>query len=171
MTLPAASRRLLRNSPRYVEYYKPGSRLEQEFRAMLAIMGTSRLYARSLEKVISSRTGQTRVRWEMLFAVAFSEGPTTASAIAKMLGIQWPALVRILDALEEDGLVQRRGNPDDGRSRLIELTDKGQETIEAVRATVDPARTQLLSLLTDDELFTLVELMERLQLRLREGKE
>lgn len=166
MTVPAASERLLIHSPRYVEFYEPGTRLEQEFRAMLAMMSTSRLWTRSLEKTISRRTGQTRVRWEMLFAIAFAEGPTTASAIAQRLGVQWPALVRILDALEDDGLIARRGNPADGRSRLIELTKEGEEMIAKVRATVDPARTELLGLLTDQELYTLVELTERLQARL-----
>ena len=168
MNMSAASKRLLRHSPRYVEFYQPGSRLEQEFRAMLAIMSTTRLWTRSLENVISSRTGQTRVRWEMLFAIAFAEGPTTASAIAQRLGVKWPSLVRILDALEGDGLIARRGNPCDGRSRLIELTEDGQATIAKVRCTVDPARADLLDGLTDDELSQLVEVTERIQSRLIE---
>ncbi len=168
MKVPAPSERLLAHSPRYVEFYKPGTRLEQEFRAMLAIMGTTRLWARSLENTISTRTGQTRVRWEMLFAIAFAEGATTASAIAKRLDVQWPALVRILDALEADELILRRGNPADGRSRLIELTERGKEMIARVRATVDPARSELLGLLTDEELHCLVDMAERIQGRLLE---
>ena len=162
----AIPKRMLANSPRYVDFYEPGTRLEQEFRAMLAMMTTARKWTRSLDKVIQQRTGQTRVRWEMLFSIAFAEGPTTASAIAQRMGVQWPALVRILDALEEDGLIERRENPTDGRSRLITLTAEGEATIREVRETVDPARTELLDALSDDELKVLVGLTERLLGRL-----
>jgi MarR family transcriptional regulator, transcriptional regulator for hemolysin len=154
-------------SPVYREFYPSGTRLEQEFRAMLGMMKSARLWTRSLDKVIQRRTGQTRVRWEMLFAIAFAEGPTTASAIAVRLGVQWPALVRILDALERDGLIARSENPADGRSRLIALTGAGHETIALVRATVDPARAEVLGDLSDAELATMIAITDRLLLRLR----
>jgi MarR family transcriptional regulator for hemolysin len=163
-----AVKRLLRQSPRYVDFYEPGTRLEREFRAMLAVMATTRNWVRVLEGRIKHQTGQSRVRWEMLLAISFADGPTTASAIAPRVGTQWPSLVRVLDSLEEDGLILRRGNPSDGRSRLIELTPEGEELTARVRNTIDPARTELLDFLSDEELSRFLEVAERIQMRLVE---
>ena len=153
-------------SSRYAEFYPPGSRLEREFRTVLFIMRASRLWTIAVERTLRERTGQTRARWETLFAIAFADGPTTASEMARRLGIQWPALVRMLDTLEEDGLIVRRGNPDDRRSRLIELTAAGEAVVEEVRQTVDPARAEILSHLSDVELDQAIRLVGSIRDRL-----
>lgn len=163
-----AMKRLLRQSPRYVDFYEPGTRLEEEFRAMLAVMSTTRNWVRVLEDLIKRQTGQSRVRWQMLFAISFSDGPTTASAIAPRVGTQWPSMVRVLNSLEADGLILRRGNPSDGRSRLIELTPEGDELVAKVRNTIDPVRTDLLDFMSDEELSQFLEAIERIQMRLVE---
>jgi len=168
MSKSPAVKRLLRQSPRYVNFYEPGTRLEKEFRAMLAVMATTRNWVRVLEDLIKRQTGQSRVRWQMLFAISFADGPTTASAIAPRVGTQWPSLVRVLDSLEEDGLILRRGNPSDGRSRLIELTPEGEEVIAKVRNAIDPVRTDLLDFMSDQELEQFLETIERIQMRLVE---
>jgi len=154
---------------RFAEFYPPGSRREREFRAVLSVMSTARLWTNAVERRLRERTGQTRARWETLFAIAFAGGPTTASEIAKRMGIQWPALVRMLDALETDRLIGRRGNPADGRSRLIELTAAGEQVVEEVRNTVDPARAEVLADMEDGELDQIITLVGRVRDRLKRG--
>ena len=43
------------------------------------------------------------------------------------MGMEATSLSRILKTMEKRGLIERRSNPDDGRSVLIHLTDFGRE--------------------------------------------
>lgn len=149
--------------------YEAGSRMELEFRAILTMTRAVREWSREVERDLRHRTSQTRVRWETLFAIARAEGPTRASEVARRMGVQWPAMVRNLDALEEDGLIARRPDPDDSRARLIELTDSGVQVIDEVRATLDPARSELLAHMSDGELREVIALVGRIRERLGEA--
>src|SRR3954469_14598973 len=45
-----------------------------------------------------------------------------------------PTITRVVGALVEAGLVERRGDPDDARSALVAVTDAGRAAMRAVRA-------------------------------------
>ncbi|WP_419786138.1 MarR family winged helix-turn-helix transcriptional regulator [Pseudodesulfovibrio sp.] len=47
--------------------------------------------------------------------------------LAKRLGVENTAVVRVLDNLEKDGLVRREEDSSDRRAKLIYLTDEGRE--------------------------------------------
>ena len=61
--------------------------------------------------------------------------PVTPSAISQATGIATTTLRDNIQRLVDRGLVQRTPNPSDGRSYLIELTDKG----EVLARAADPA--------------------------------
>jgi MarR family transcriptional regulator for hemolysin len=163
---PAAA--VLTDSPGYEKLYPPGSRLDLEFRTILTILRTGRLWAKAVERMVNGETGHTRVRLETLFAIAFAGEPATATSLAQRMDVQWPALARVLDSLEEDGLIDRTDNPVDGRSRLIKLTASGWIAVEELRSCVDPARADLLSDLSDAELVKTTDLVGRIFDRLKD---
>lgn len=136
---------------------------------MLTITQTVRAWTRAVDRQLREKTGQTRVRWETLFAIAAAQGPTRASDVARRMEVQWPALVRNLDALEHDGLIARKSDPADNRSRIIELTAAGHEVIAQVRATLDPARARLLVGMSDAELAQIIALVGEIRDRLEQG--
>ncbi len=49
-------------------------------------------------------------------------------SLAEEIGIEGPSLVRLIDLLEADGLVERREDPTDRRAKLLRLTAKGTTT-------------------------------------------
>jgi DNA-binding MarR family transcriptional regulator len=61
--------------------------------------------------------------------------PVTPSAIAQKTGIATTTLRDNIQRLVDRGLVERTPNPHDGRSYLVELTDKG----EVLARAADPA--------------------------------
>lgn len=62
------------------------------------------------------------------------EGPQNVSAIADRLNLDGSTVTRQVTALQQDGLVERRPDPRDGRGTMIEPTDIGLKQIDAVRA-------------------------------------
>jgi DNA-binding MarR family transcriptional regulator len=52
-------------------------------------------------------------------------GSAAVSALAERLDIERTAMGKMVDFLQRDGLVTIKASPTDGRSRLIELTEKG----------------------------------------------
>lgn len=56
-------------------------------------------------------------------------GPASVNDLAEHLGVTKAAVSQLLDRLVEDGLILRREDPRDRRSKQILLTDKGTRTV------------------------------------------
>jgi DNA-binding MarR family transcriptional regulator len=65
------------------------------------------------------------------------------SDLATELGMSKQAVNYLLGALEQSGYVRRADDPDDRRSRRIELTDRGEQVRQTIRATVADIETEL----------------------------
>ncbi|MCT9078013.1 MarR family winged helix-turn-helix transcriptional regulator [Streptomyces fulvoviolaceus] len=60
-------------------------------------------------------------------------GAATASALATAEGVRPQSMATTLAALDRHGLIRRSPDPDDGRSRLVTLTDAGRSRVEGDR--------------------------------------
>src|SRR5205809_909888 len=94
--------------------------------------------ARLMRRRFERRTRQTglsitRQQARALLSVARNEGLSQA-AVATMLDIEPIALVRILDRLHEEGLVERRLHPTDRRVRTLWLTALAWGVVDRVLA-------------------------------------
>ena len=58
------------------------------------------------------------------------ENGTPSTALGPKMGMEATSLSRILKTMEARGLIERKSNPNDGRSVLIHLTDFGKEKRE-----------------------------------------
>lgn len=146
---------------RFGDFYAKGSRSELEFRFSRLLILAARRWSTFIDDAIKQKTGQPRARWQTLAALAFSEGPMPTIELAERMAVQWPSLIRTLDGLEAEGLVARRINPEDRRSRLVTITPPGLEVFRQVQAELDPTRAALLEVFDDDELAAAERLLER----------
>jgi len=146
---------------RFGEFYAGGSRSELEFRFSRLLILAARRWSTHIDEVIRQRTGQPRSRWQTLAALAFSDGPVATIALAQRMAVQWPSLVRTLNDLEAEGLVERRIDPADKRSRLVTITAEGLTVFREVKAMLDPARAELLAGFADHELAAAEHLLDR----------
>jgi DNA-binding MarR family transcriptional regulator len=100
-----------------------------------------------------------------VLGVLIREGDLTIGQLAGHERVQPPSMTRTVSALEAEGYVVRRPSPDDGRSVIVGLADKGRETLLADRRRRDVWLAQQLRTLTPEErdlLRKVVPIIERL---------
>lgn len=101
----------------------------------------------------------------LLRAVGVSEGQSQ-QAIAERLQIPPSRMVAFIDGLQERGLLERRHNPLDRRTRALHLTDDGRETLEHALILATGFEQHLCADLSAAEREQLLELLHRVGLRL-----
>ena len=80
------------------------------------------------------------------------DGSRTPSELADLERVAAPSMTRTVNCLVERGLVSLSGNPNDGRSKLVSLTDAGQDALEqTVRARDDWMMQRLAGLSKADQ--------------------
>ena len=80
--------------------------------------------------------------------------PTT---LGKCLDLQKGSLTSMIDALERDGLVCRKGDPDDRRKTLISLTEKGRAYREWFMGELKKNVSKILRRLDEEDIFVYQE--------------
>jgi MarR family transcriptional regulator for hemolysin len=85
----------------------------------------SRRWRRLDEKVMASH-GYTDVTWVPLLHL-YNAPPMMQKDLAILCGLDTSSLVRLLDPLTKQGLLNRIPNPDDRRAWLLELTPEGHK--------------------------------------------
>jgi MarR family transcriptional regulator for hemolysin len=133
----------------------------------------SRLMRRRFERR-ARQTGLaiTRQQARALLSIARNEGLSQA-AIATMLDIEPIALVRLLDRLHEEGLVERRLHPTDRRVRTLWLTPLGWTMVDrilAINAQIRGEACAGLSATTRDALLRALDHMKTNLLADEEGE-
>jgi len=107
--------------------------------------------------------GLTFARYEVLMVLTFSrQGALPLGKIGERLQVNAASVTNAVDRLEEEGLVSRRSNPDDGRGTLALLTGSGRRTAEAATEVMNEQVFRGLGL-RDDEVRRLFGLLADLR--------
>jgi DNA-binding MarR family transcriptional regulator len=70
----------------------------------------------------------------LVMLVLWEHGVLSVKRVGEALGLDYGTLTPLLKRLEVHGLVRRERSPDDERSVLVDLTDRGAELRERARA-------------------------------------
>ena len=79
------------------------------------------------------RFGMTRAKWAVLARLDRFEG-LKQTELAEMLDLQPITLTRLLDGLADNGLIERRADPDDRRAKRLFLTPAARPLLERLTA-------------------------------------
>ncbi len=113
-------------------------------------------------------TGLSEARWITLLRLSLL-GPIAQGDLAEQIGIRGPTLVRLLDALERQGLIARKSGTGDRRVKRIHLTRKAQPVLRKITVISDRLRVELLADIRPDDLATAHRVLQTIAGRL-EGK-
>ena len=103
----------------------------------------------------------------MMAALATIEnhGPLAPSRLAELEGIRRPTATRVLGRLEEEGLIERSADPNDGRGAVVRTTKAGSALLKKLRSRKNAYLARRLRELPDEDVEALdraAEVLERL---------
>ena len=125
------------------------------------ISDVSRLMRRRFDER-AREVGATRAQWRTLTTLSRNEG-LNQGALADLLEVEPITLCRMIDRLEESGLVERRRDPADRRAWQLFLTDKSKPILDDLRRMADDLFVHVLSGLDDSEREALGKSPERMR--------
>jgi MarR family transcriptional regulator for hemolysin len=105
--------------------------------------------------------GLTEATWLPLIHLARAPVPMRQKDLAASLVLDGSSVVRLLDALETAGLIERRGETTDRRAKTITVTRHGLSIIDQVEAASMQVRNATLIGLSDADLATATGVLER----------
>jgi len=120
--------------------------------------------ARQWRRAVDERLvpfGLTEATWLPLVHVARGRTPMRQKDLAESIGIEGSTLVRLIDALDHAGLIERR-TEGDRRARLIRLTPRGSALVEKVEAVSTAIRRQILAGISDEDLTITLSVIDRI---------
>ncbi|MBU6165859.1 MAG: MarR family transcriptional regulator [Alphaproteobacteria bacterium] len=128
--------------------------------------------ARLLRRRFDARAraiGVSRAQWQVLIALARVEGSSQA-ALADRLEVETITVGRMVDRLEDAGLVERRPDPADRRAWQLYLRPRAHDLLNDLAPVADAVRAEMLAGLAEAEQAELHRLLGRLRANLlREG--
>ena len=118
---------------------------------------TSKLVAQAFDAALVEAGGTLPV-WLTLLSVKSSE-LANQRELAGMIGIQGATLTHHINAIEAQGLLTRRRDPDNRRVHLVELTAAGEAMFVKLRAAALVFDKRLRTGLPDDRLAEFAEVL------------
>ncbi|GAA0692515.1 hypothetical protein GCM10009104_19570 [Marinobacterium maritimum] len=112
--------------------------------------------------------GLTDSIWAPLVHLRESGGGLVQKELAFLVGVDGSSLVRVLDILEREGLIERRRDAGDGRAKRIYLTQPGEARVNEILQEIGKAEAAMLSELTDDEIAAMFISFEKINCRMSE---
>jgi MarR family transcriptional regulator for hemolysin len=124
-------------------------RLQDGFGAFVS--SAARQWRRAVDRRLRP-FGLSEATWLPLIYLARAAGPMRQKDLAAALTLDGSSVVRLLDALEASGLIERGEENTDRRAKLISITAQGWSIIEQVEIVARDVRNATLGGLSDDDL-------------------
>ena len=133
--------------------------------AALRLIETSRL----LRAVVEQRLrpyGMTRAQYATLARLDRQDG-LAQHELAEALEVQPIAMVRLVDQLSAEGLVERRNDPADRRVNRLYITQAGRERTRGMEGFKQEMGEELFDGIAETEILGLLESFDRLHANLK----
>jgi MarR family transcriptional regulator, transcriptional regulator for hemolysin len=138
-----------------------GSLEDKKLRLTRRILFLSRRWLNLIDGALRV-TGASHARWVTLLWVGMMAGRAKIGELADQIGVELPTLVRLLNRLEREGLVERRALNGSNRAKTVMLTAKGRRESAAMNEVVTSVRAEFLRDVKEEQLTTALELLDDL---------
>lgn len=132
--------------------------------AQSLLLAARRWRARLNERLKS--IGQTDARCAALAEIADCEDGVVQRELSQRLGVEEPTVVRLLDALEAGGWVQRRAHAVDRRAKVVQVTPAAQPVLDDAQAIIFELQQEMFSEIDPSDLAVCLRVLNELARKL-----
>ena len=104
----------------------------------------------------------TEATWLPLLRIARSPAPPRQKDLAAAMFVDGSSVVRLLDNLEQAGLIQRKEGETDRRAKTIHLTPRGRAIADRAETVARRVRQDALAGLSDKDIATTIRVLEHI---------
>jgi DNA-binding MarR family transcriptional regulator len=141
--------------------------VSKERRLFFLLAQAQRALARRADAALLAEHGVTSAQAAALMFLAKNDA-SALTRLADGLALNAPAVTGLANRLEKLGLVERKDDPDDGRSYRLTLTAEGRARAAAIVPRVRALQTELTRGFSADEMDVVVRFLGSLVTRFQE---
>jgi MarR family transcriptional regulator for hemolysin len=125
------------------------------------LMRVARCWRREIDSTLQSH-GLSQTMVMPLIVLNRAAGPVRQGLIADEIGVEGPSLVRVIDALERDGLISRVCDLSVRRAKMVALTAAGKDKAAEIEIILADIRNELTADIDPESLATTLDVMQQL---------
>jgi MarR family transcriptional regulator for hemolysin len=128
----------------------------------LILFGTARAWRTRLDQRLRP-LGLSQGKWRTLIHLSQGGNKLTQKLIAERMGIEGATLAGLLDRLENDGWVERRGSAADRRCKTVHLQRRSKAVLDKIFNTAHDLRTELIEDISQRDLETCIRVLSKIR--------
>ncbi len=140
--------------------HPPGSLDDLKLRFSRRVIFLARRWRNRLNDELRS-SGHSHARWIALIWIHLLDGTANHRELAERIGVELPTLIRLLNRLEAEKLVEREAMGPN-RAKAVRITPRGRQVLEELNAIAEQARARFLEGVDEEKLQTAMSLFDDL---------
>src|SRR3954453_16101813 len=128
----------------------------------LVLFGTARAWRTRLDQRLRP-LGLSQGKWRTLMHLSQGGDNLTQKATAERRGIEGATLAGLLNRLQHDGGIERRGSAEDRRCKTVHLQRRSKAVLNKIFNTAHDLRTELIEDISDRDLEACMRVLTRIR--------
>ncbi|SFL30754.1 MarR family transcriptional regulator, transcriptional regulator for hemolysin [Bradyrhizobium sp. NFR13] len=129
----------------------------------LLVARLARVWRRKADQTLSAHGLSEATAHPLLILSRGGRENVRQGVLADEMGLEGPSVVRLIDLLAAEGLVERREDPTDRRAKVLHLTPLGEAKAEEIRRVMRRLRADLMKGIGPDELAIAFDVLGRIE--------
>lgn len=128
----------------------------------LILFGTARAWRTKLDQRLRP-LGLSQGKWRTLIHLSQGGNNLTQKELAERMGIEGPTMAGLLDRLQGDGWIERRGSAADRRCKTVHLQRGSKAVLNKIFNAAHDLRAELIDDIPQDDLETCLRVLSRIR--------
>jgi MarR family transcriptional regulator, transcriptional regulator for hemolysin len=128
----------------------------------LVLFGTARAWRTKLDQRLRP-LGLSQGKWRTLIHLSQGGNKLTQKEIAERMGVEGATVAGLLNRLQDDGWIERRGSQDDRRCKIIHLQRRSKAVLDKIFNTAHELRHELIEDIPQRDLETCIRVLTRIR--------
>ena len=128
----------------------------------LVLFGTARAWRTKLDQRLRP-LGLSQGKWRTLIHPSQGGHKLTQKEIAERMGIEGATMAGLLNRLQDDGWIERRGSAEDRRCKIVHLQRRSKAVLDKIFNTAHELRAELIEDISERDLETCIRVLSKVR--------